>query len=55
MRTGDGVEIAGEVKVDRLRRLNRAPASARRPTFAAKNRAHGGLSQCESHALADFL
>lgn len=52
---GDGVEVAGEVEVDGVGRMQGAASTAGGSPFAAKYRAHGGLTQGKRDALPGFL
>ena len=53
VRGGDRVEVAGELEVDRVRRLDPARAAAGRSSLAAEDRPHRRLPQRQGHALAD--
>ena len=49
---GDGVDVAGEVKVDVLHRDDLRVAAARRAAFDAEDRAQRGFPQCQHGLLA---
>ena len=50
VRRGDRVEVAGELEVDRVRRLDPAGAAAGRAPLAAEHRAHRRLAQGQRRA-----
>ena len=55
VRAGDGVEVAIEVQIDRLRGLHGAFAAAGGTTFASEDGSHRWLAQREGDFLADLL
>lgn len=52
---GDGVQVAGEVKVDRFHRKNLAVAAAGGAALHAEDRAEAWFAQSENGVLADLL
>ena len=53
VRGGDRVEVAGELEVDRVRRLDAAGAAAGGAPLAAEDRPHRRLPQRQGRVLAD--
>ena len=51
---GDGVEVAGELEVDLIRRGQAAGPAAGRPPLAAEDRPHRGLPEGEDAPLAEL-